>query len=342
MKDVYIHIGPHKTGSTTIQHFLMGNTDLLRKRDDLHVCTTGRVWKGQNINLAWQFVNKDRREKDGGSWEDLTAEINASDSSKFIVTSETFSRLRPKHVSTIATFLSGYNVYVIFYARRPEDRLHSRYTQLIKNMNEVDTPENYVTRMLSDDLISEIHNILAVWADVFGDDAIKLRVQEKSQLVGGDLVSDFCDAVGVGLDGSEFYPERELNVSPGPKSLEMLRQLGIAKRKSAPTAKWWVLYEMYGARILSYGGKKGWNDTPARLFSADLLRTIRDHFRQQEEWAAQRFLGRRDGLLFRERQPIEEIEYHNLDDYTPTKTELLTFICHLLEMRARGKAKGQK
>ncbi|MCL1900072.1 MAG: hypothetical protein FWG11_06130, partial [Promicromonosporaceae bacterium] len=64
------------------------------------------------------------------------------------------------------------------------------------------------------------------WARIFGDDAMALRVYERPSLVGGDIVTDFADLLGVSpsvLQGSS--PSASVNESLAPAGQALLRGL---------------------------------------------------------------------------------------------------------------------
>jgi len=57
LRTLFIHIGPHKTGATTIQHGLGLNEKILRRKGVL-IPKSGRPFpkNGGVHNLAWQLV----------------------------------------------------------------------------------------------------------------------------------------------------------------------------------------------------------------------------------------------------------------------------------------------
>ncbi|MEO8243458.1 MAG: hypothetical protein ABI832_14220 [bacterium] len=54
---------------------------------------------------------------------------------------------------------------------------------------------------------------IGMWADAFGDDAMILRIYDRSTLKDGDSVADFLDILG--MQAADFTIKKELNVSMG-------------------------------------------------------------------------------------------------------------------------------
>jgi hypothetical protein len=193
---------------------------------------------------------------------------------------------------------------VIFYARRADKRIHSMYTQNLKNMVTTLEPNEYVRQAIRGDKVSRVHSLLAAWADGFGEEAICLRVQEPQQMVGASLIDDFAHSIGLRLTEEQRVTAR-LNETPGLKTLSLFRQLTEACRELGVDENWWELYRRFGSAVLRYGERCGWNSEPVNLFSAELRKEICETFRAEEEKAAERFLNRVDSPLFEE--PIKDV-----------------------------------
>jgi hypothetical protein len=89
---VYLHIGTHKTGTSSIQNFLLNNQEYLRERGFLYP-TAGRpkIFSDGHHNLFWALSNHKNYDPNVGAWEELISEIDSSQFQKIIVTSEELS-----------------------------------------------------------------------------------------------------------------------------------------------------------------------------------------------------------------------------------------------------------
>ena len=135
-KIIYIHIGPHKTGTTTIQHALLKNEVTLFENGILSP-KTGRSFpiSAANHNLAWELIGKSDKRFDPkiGTWEDLVHEMKLKDEyKKVILSSESFSSLAKNQIDKIRKILEGYQVFIIIYLRRQDEVLQSTWVQHIR------------------------------------------------------------------------------------------------------------------------------------------------------------------------------------------------------------------
>ena len=94
MKTVNLHIGPRKTGTTTIQRALFDNKELLLQNNIL-VPTIGRAYPNSaaHHNLVWALMNSNHYRKNLGDWDDLTQHLEICNENNIILSSEVFSSL---------------------------------------------------------------------------------------------------------------------------------------------------------------------------------------------------------------------------------------------------------
>ena len=93
-KIAYIHIGLHKTGSTSLQRFLKVNENFLYT-NNIFIPKSCRVWQEEIINhynLAQELIGSKLFSKDNNSFNDLLEEIKNIDKN-ILLSSEDFSRL---------------------------------------------------------------------------------------------------------------------------------------------------------------------------------------------------------------------------------------------------------
>ena len=125
-KQLYIHIGPHKTGTTAVQEYFWKNRKNYVNHGLLYP-STGIV-KGRygprHLNLS--------RSYDEEIWQCLEKEIAASNCHKVLVSSERFSS-DLSHLLMAKKYLEKYDVYLIIVLRNEVDRVRSRYLQNVKS-----------------------------------------------------------------------------------------------------------------------------------------------------------------------------------------------------------------
>ncbi|MFD2858417.1 hypothetical protein ACFSZS_31685 [Seohaeicola zhoushanensis] len=144
-KTLHIHIGSHKTATTTLQNTFAVSSDLLEHAGVLYPAT-GRKFQAHHP-LAWQLrdtAQSGTSLEDLGDWPATLQEIDASSASQVIISSEDFEWLQD--LSRLELLKDRYDVRVLFYIRSPERYLESYYNQLVKDFQtrEARTLETYV------------------------------------------------------------------------------------------------------------------------------------------------------------------------------------------------------
>ena len=222
--EIFIHIGPHKTGTTTIQSGLWRNKAALHEAG-VYLPQTGSDVKGAvaHHNLAWA-VNKRKGKTKGREnlLDNLATELHSAlHFQKAILSSEEFCILAPSEIFRIKQCLRGYEVRVVVYLRRQDKLLQSIWSQLIKN------PKNLYHKSFGQFIkkfSSEIHPInyqrmINNWAGVFGKENMILNVMEKGSLK-GHLFHDFLSLCGL-KNPAHYEIPKDLNQSPDLKTVSL-------------------------------------------------------------------------------------------------------------------------
>lgn len=134
MRSCFIHIGTHKTGTTSIQHLLSENSKILANRG-WHYPRTGRLESHPgHHNIAWE-ISRDRRfDVRAGTIDDLLHEVNSTRSSVILSSEDLECALY--RMDEFANFIdrlqsSGFEIVFILYVRRQADYLPRLYTTLV-------------------------------------------------------------------------------------------------------------------------------------------------------------------------------------------------------------------
>ena len=102
-------------------------------------------------------------------------------------------------------------VKIFVYLRKPIDIARSHLSTIIKWNGHT----SMVLQRPWEEEIEAICNYqktISLWSSVFGETNINVRLYKKEFLVGGNIISDFFNATGIGLD-----KECNLNISSNPK-----------------------------------------------------------------------------------------------------------------------------
>jgi hypothetical protein len=134
MRKCFLHIGTHKTGTTSIQHLLGLNTSALVQRGYLYPQAGRPEPLPGHHNLAWEIAGDYRFRSDYGTIDDLIREVKHRPED-VILSSEDFE-CSLYNISKFSGFISllqssGFAVTVILYVRKQADYLPRIYLTLL-------------------------------------------------------------------------------------------------------------------------------------------------------------------------------------------------------------------
>ena len=216
LRTIYLHIGQHKTGTTAIQDFLQLNQNEL-SRDAVLYPSTGYVinaqhklsWSVKSVIPKWvrnQFPEFSVTDKGRTLFRELNREINASDASTIVISSENF--YIDSDASLLADYLSSYKVKIIAYLRRQDALVQSLYLQALKDPYlalKLNAYEYYRQIKYPLNCIDQIDE----WISKFGKENVIVRPYRKTAFNSGSLINDFMSAIGISnLDDYRELPQR--------------------------------------------------------------------------------------------------------------------------------------
>ncbi|NIV10793.1 MAG: hypothetical protein GWN62_05750 [Aliifodinibius sp.] len=120
----------------------------------------------------------------------------------------------------LAKLFEGFELRVVFYARRQDESIDSRIIQEIKGRGRK-YDINYV-RFLYEKSSLNYHYFYTLLEDVFGKGRVDVRLYDRKNLVDSDVRNDFLDYLGLTND-SISVPHEEDNVAPSYKLIAMYR-----------------------------------------------------------------------------------------------------------------------
>jgi hypothetical protein len=311
MKTIFLHIGPAKTGTTTIQQSLHDNEKLLLSIG-YTIPRTGQVSPGQagHHNLAWELNGNEHFNPKYGAWAELINELEDIPNDKIILSAEGFSLYTPEKIEFLKQLLQDYSVKVILYLRRQDLWLQSMWAEKLKkgenetfHMSLQEWIENSLTKSNTCDYDKLIEN----WGEVFGKENIIPRVLEKSQFK-GTLFQDFLSACQV-PEAMRFRDTIEMNISPGVKTLVLIREFKKLLQGKLDAGS---RIKFYSA-LSDFATSAGWNDKPWSLIDQDIHAHTMKHFSIGNRQIAQEYFGRDE--LFLEKFDEKRLTRFSLDDF---------------------------
>ena len=314
-KKIYLHIGLHKTGTTTLQNFLSRNKKVLLNYGYLYP-ESGMTYFGHH-NLPWQVRPDPRFSNKHGTWQDLHAEIESKSVNNIILSSEDFESLPPDSIEKVRQELQPYETQLIVYLRRQDSLIQSMYTQLIKGGHR-GTFSNFlreaknVNSKLSQRFQFDLH--LKPWTDCFNIDNVIVRPLEKQQLHDRHICWDFLNNIQLlKYDREKFTKPQELHGSPSHETLEILRYVSntldnhIVKKSGKEQGR-------FLEPILKYYQKNQSNKDKFNQLSRSESLDILKIFSKSNSNVAREYLAREDGQLFYEEPQEKEITSFHISE----------------------------
>lgn len=314
---IILHIGIPKTGTKTIQWFLRLNQRHLKSAHKILVseCCLEPGTSVNHTRLS-AFARRDDRIDDirvrlgmVSSAEmsqfrhqfmtELLDECHQSDCDTLILSSESCSSrlFFGDEIHRLRELLDRVGrADIILYLRRQDQLWISHYSTGVKlgYRQPIEPPTPVQRRELLD-----YEGLCVRWADVFGDDALHVRIFDPREFANGDLITDFLCAGDLNIDPASLRKPERQNRGLDPKLLEFLRRFNeyLPFRSKAtdfkPDPRQGNLMGIL-ERLSTGGGHALPGDWHGQLVA---------DFAEGNRKVAERFLGRADGVLFREDAP---------------------------------------
>jgi len=187
MQKVFLHIGRHKTGTSSIQNFFASNQDLIGDYNYLYPKTgfTGVA----HHELAYCLSKKITDLSSGSSIVDeidlcqqLLSEINETQKN-IIISSEAIQNTNPE---LFGDLLKNKDVHILIYLRNQQDYLASAYAQKVWATRYTESIEDYYNNIFD----ADYYAFLDKWEKVFPG-KVHVRRFGRDQLHSNDIVVDF-------------------------------------------------------------------------------------------------------------------------------------------------------
>ncbi len=219
MNTCYLHVGPHKTGTTAIQRFLLDNQKLLFK--------SNIVYPKRFQSLAGHHDFRELLLNNSLCQGDI--EFLGNQAHDFLLSSEDFISLGKASFEYLRSSLGSTKIVLIYAWRRASLKLYSIWQEVIKHGGTISFFSYYhdhlaypaQSEMLSADLK------LSMFCHVFGKDNVRVLDYDASSR-NNRLLEDFLRIVGVGWDDSFVTSENDpnaINRSMCVTDIEIIRAL---------------------------------------------------------------------------------------------------------------------
>jgi hypothetical protein len=130
---VLVHIGPPKTGTTTLQYAMHTHRKELRQHG---VRYPGRTHRPKRASFALLGESDQGLEVPMAEWDDLVDSVRSAPHARVCVSSEAFARAGHRHLRTIVEGFGEDRVHMVMTARRLDRLLPSAWQQRVKHGTE--------------------------------------------------------------------------------------------------------------------------------------------------------------------------------------------------------------
>lgn len=234
---LYLHIGNHKTGTTSVQRALCAKRAELAREGISYFSRFLSRSERKSIN-RWVVTSGSGADMQGAVHSGLAARLAAA-GQRVVASGESFSWLfSPAEISGLQSELARRfdEIKIICYVRRQDEQLLSLHqqgatgsnTDIARFFGNESTALPHYRQYF--DLYLDYSQRLEKWAEAFGTENIIVRVCERGQLYRGDVVADFFRAIGAQCEPPSVF----FNESRGLEQAKvghLLNQTGLSGRK---------------------------------------------------------------------------------------------------------------
>lgn len=233
-REVYVHIGLPKSGTTYLQSALRISRDDLARQ---HVLFPGTATDFQR-RAAWDLLGRRlsgvAQQHVPGTWRRLVDEVRAWEGDKIVISEEFLVHARLREIRRMKRDFAPAQMHVVVTVRDLERTIRSMWQQELA-MSRTWTLAEFVTAVREPAsgsatagvrfwLRFDLDRILRTWSTVVPPERIHVVVVPPSGAAAGLLAERFAEAVG--LDpGVLTLPDEPVNVSVGVVGAEVLRRL---------------------------------------------------------------------------------------------------------------------
>ncbi len=321
MKELFIHIGTPKTGTSYLQRFLKKNAEKLKNKGIYYPCSPNKLYyppPEQHVSLISSitghrvsWLDPKYHFPNGEALKQLLEDLEFIEQDKVLISSEVFYDVfvNKEMILKLKNAFSNFHVKIIVYLRRQDEYLLSYFQQNCKSGTETSFDFEKMFSYLEDNM--NYYKRLTMWGDVIGKENIIVRPFEINQMKNRDLAHDFLSAIGIN-DISDFENVERINESISLEKLFFLMKLNKHLYSFSGNEDWNTrfLHQKIREQIINMKNILEKGDI-GQLLTKEKRGFILCKYYEGNKKIAQEFLGRQDGVLFKE-DLIQENNSNNI------------------------------
>ena len=286
MTKILLHIGTHKTATTSIQRMFAAAGQKLAAERVLYPekgrpDTQDESRFGHHL-LAWSLRRRGGHSGDH-SWSEVLDDIAQKNPRLVILSSEVFAPASADEISHVCQLLAPFPVEVVVYVRDPTDMMLSVYKQFVRVEGTTLDLRTFTEKY---EYLTDYRAVHVNWSASFGTSNVTVRLYDECKHHPG-ILRDFLSVAG--LDVPHLIPcgEVQYNVSPPDYVLAMLKIINRLDERYGRTGMPGWIFPRIRRRLLH---KSSW----CRLAAGVLRPITRKRLYQPDdiEWLRSRFEDR--------------------------------------------------
>lgn len=259
LEQVYVHIGPLKTGTTYVQQMLGGNRDVLAEQS--------AIFPGEDFRQharAVQHLLGRRRGIDGGKsvetdqWTRLVEEVRASGVRSAVVSMEYLASADPDAVHRMVSSLAPTPVRIVFTARDYSRLVPAAWQTALRSQHAPTWPE-FLASVQDPEGVDGVWGrrfwrqqdpaqVLAPYLEHVPAEQVSIVTMPPSADPPDLLWRRFCTATGLRAEAFDLGAVRRFNLSLGAVEAEVLRRLNLEVAGRIPGGVYSDLVKVFVAR----------------------------------------------------------------------------------------------
>lgn len=234
-RSLILHIGTHKTGTSSIQRYLSAHAEALLAEGILYP-SSGRPKAAPegHHKLAWSMSRakqKTRGPVDERCWAEVVEEVHRQSPNLVALSTEEFEILTAEEVGRVANHLATFDVKVVVYLRNQLDFMVSAYKQQLKGGTHGLSFRDFLERNIGR---CNYPALLQRWADCFGKGNVIVRVYDREKNDPG-IKADFLHLLGVQpetIAQMKGPVVKNVNISPDDETIRLVRLVNVIEQKT--------------------------------------------------------------------------------------------------------------
>ncbi|MEQ5833684.1 hypothetical protein [Marinobacter sp. NFXS9] len=250
-KQIFLHIGTPKTGTSALQKFFMDNLESL-ERNGFSYPKHGFDGNDISSGNGQEIINIAIHQGVGKARAHLDKLLKKSKSNNVLISSEAFYG-HPEIVHRIAPAAK-----VIVYFRNQLDLVESSYNQSVKRAGQKAPFSVALKRVMNRKEPFYTGELIKRWVDLYGKNNVVFRLYENDSFKNKNIYDDFLYSIGVGHTENFHIRPSKVNVSYCADALDYKRCLNaLVENISFPfMAEVDAVLQRYSHDYFENGGQK--------------------------------------------------------------------------------------